>query len=85
MSSIKVTNKKYISLNTFLRSQLLLMGDAPELALGDVEEVLQEEPKNFQATCVKAQCMFLIGDFEQSLMVWHKARMIRANVQEVCL
>ena len=59
------------------------MGDAPELAYADVVEVLSEDPDDFIATCVKARCMFLMGDFERSLMVWYKARKMRGNVVEV--
>ena len=46
-------------------------------------EVLKEDPEDFLATCVKAKCLFMMGDFEMSLMVWHKARKMRGNVGEV--
>ena len=59
------------------------MGDAPEVAYADVVEVLSEDPDDFLATCVKGRCMFLMGDFERSLMVWYKARKMRGNVVEV--
>ena len=62
---------------------MLLMADAPELAYADVVEVLNEDPDDFLATCVKAKCMFLMGDFERSLLVWYKARKMRGNVVEV--
>ena len=28
--------------------------------------------------------MFLLGDFEKSLVVWHKAWQLRGNAVEVC-
>ena len=59
------------------------MGDVPELADADVVEVLSEDLDDYLATCVKVKCMFLIGDFERSLMVWYKARKMRGNVGEV--
>ena len=61
----------------------MLLGDSPKLAYEDTLEVLKEDPDDFFAICVKAKCMYMMGDFEKSLMVWHKARKIRPNVQEV--
>ena len=66
-----------------LRAQLFLSGDDPRLAYEDILEVLKDEPEDFFATCVQAKCMFMMGDFEKCLMVWHKANKIRGNVVEV--
>ena len=62
---------------------MFLAGDEPELAYEDILEVLKEDPKDFVATCVKAKCMFRMGDFEKSLVIWQNAKKIRANVVEV--
>ena len=32
---------------------------------------------------VQAKCMFLISDFEKSLVYWHKAKKLREGSQEV--
>ena len=67
------------------RAQLFLAGDEPGLACQDILEVLKAEPKDFTATCVKAKCMFMMGDFEKSLLIWHSANKIRGNMVEVSL
>ena len=75
----------FINICTVPRAELFLMGNAPDLACRDVVEILKEDPDNFVATCIKARCMFLMGDFVMSLMVWHQARKMRGkgNVKEV--
>ena len=65
------------------RAELLLLGGAPKLAYEDTQEVLKDDPEDFFALCVKAKCMFMMADYEKSLMTWHKARKIRPNVKEV--
>ena len=62
---------------------MFLTGDEPGLAYEDILEVHKDDPEDFFATCVKAKCMFMMGDFEKSLVVWHQARKIRGNVVEV--
>ena len=71
------------SISSSFRAQLLLNGDEPNLAYDDILEVLKENPDDFIATCVKAKCMYMMGDFEKCLLVWHKARKIRGNIAEV--
>ena len=61
----------------------MLVGGAPKLAYEDTQEVLNDNPEDFFALCVKAKCMFMLADYEKSLMAWHKARKIRPNVKEV--
>ena len=66
-----------------VRSQLFLLGDEPQLAFEDILEVLKDDPEDFSAICAKARCLFTMGEFEKSLMVWHQARKMRSNVLEV--
>ena len=66
-----------------LRAELLLLGDVSDMAYEDTVEVLKDEPENFFGTCVKAKSMFRMGNFEKSLMIWHKAEKLRPNMQEV--
>ena len=75
-----------------------MTANQPKLALSDVEQVLKEDSDIFPAICTqvrpccyyfsskassKAQCLFLLGDFEKSLVVWHKAKKLRGNTPEV--
>jgi len=66
-----------------LRSKLMLMGNEPALALEDLKEVMSEEPDSIPGWIIKAKCMFLISDFEKSLVYWHKAKKLREGSQEV--
>ena len=50
----------------------MLQAKEPKMALEDLASVLRDEPNNFVAICTEAHCMFLVGNFEKSLMVWHK-------------
>ena len=50
----------------------MLQAKEPKMALEDLASVLKDEPNNFVAICTEAHCMFLVGNFEKSLMVWHK-------------
>ena len=81
-----------------IRAQLMVVANEPKMALEDIKEVLKDEPEDFLAICTKvviytfllynissyqAKCMFLVGDFEKSLVVWHKAKQLRGNTTEV--
>ena len=65
------------------RAQLFLAGDEPELAYQDILEVLTDNPRDFSALCVKAKCLFMKGEFEKSLVLWHHVNRVRENVTEV--
>ena len=67
----------------FLRSELLLLGNEPKLAMEDLKEVMIEEPDSIPGYCIMAKSMFMIADFEKSLVLWHKARKLRERNQEV--
>merc|ERR1711923_165629 len=60
-----------------LRAKLMLEAKEPLTALEDLQEVLVEDPNNIEVFCTQAKCMFLIGDFEKSLLLWHKAKKLR--------
>ena len=74
---------KSLSKCHLLRAQLFLAGGEAEQALQDIVEVLKVDPRDFSALCVKAKCMFMKGEFEKSLVIWHHVNMIRAHVAEV--
>ncbi|XP_055919299.1 outer dynein arm-docking complex subunit 4 isoform X2 [Eupeodes corollae] len=54
----------------------LLLGEASK-ALNDAEMALNEEPNNMRAIYQKAESLYYLGQFEQSLMFFH--RVLRAR------
>ena len=48
---------------SFLRSQLMLIGNEPRLALEDLKEVMAEEPESIPGYCIKVNLHFLTGTF----------------------
>jgi len=46
-----------------LRSQLMLIGNEPRLALEDLKEVMAEEPESIPGYCIKVNLHFLTGTF----------------------
>ena len=65
------------------RSEILLLGNNPRLAMEDLKEVMKEEPNSIPGYCIMAKSMFMIADFEKSLSLWHKARKLRERSPEV--
>jgi len=53
------------------------------MALEDLDEVLLEDPDYIEVFCTQAKCMYLIGDYEKSLVLWHKAKKMRQKQPEV--
>ena len=66
-----------------IRSELMLLGNEPRLAMEDLKEVMNEEPNSIPGFCIMARSMFMTADFEKSLSLWHKARKLRERSPEV--
>ena len=66
-----------------IRSELMLLGNEPMLAMEDLKEVMKEEPNSIPGFCIMARSMFMTADFEKSLSLWHKARKLRERSPEV--
>jgi len=60
-----------------------LMNNDPEWALKDILKVLAVLPNDFSAICTHAKAIYQMGQFERSLMLWHKAKKIKRTSQEV--
>ena len=43
---------------SFLRSQLMLIGNEPRLALEDLKEVMAEEPESIPGYCIKVNLRY---------------------------
>ena len=61
----------------------MLMNNDPEWALKDILKVLTVLPNDFNAICTHAKAIYQLGQFERSLMLWHKAKKIKRTSQEV--
>lgn len=59
------------------------MDNDPTYALKDIQKVLVSQPEDFHAICTHAKIIYHLGQFERSLMLWHKAKKIKKSSQEV--
>ena len=49
----------------------------PKEALEDVLKVLKWRPNDFDGLCIHANIFHQLGQFERSLLVWHRVKKIR--------
>ncbi|CAH0558269.1 unnamed protein product [Brassicogethes aeneus] len=76
---------KALELNPFdknalvARSKCLILMGRPEEALIDAETALKEDPKFLRAIYQKAEAMYYLGNFEHSLMYYHRGLHIRPD------
>ena len=66
-----------ITLNFSSRAKLQLMLHKPKEALEDVLKVLKWRSSDFEGLCVHAEIFHQLGQFEKSLLVWHRVKKIR--------
>ena len=78
MSQTEVTIiLKLLNYLIFYRAKFQLMLHKPKDALEDVLKVLKWRPNDFDGLCIHANIFHQLGQFERSLLVWHRVKKIR--------
>lgn len=63
------------------RSKCYLLLGEPKLALADAETALKLDPKHVQALLHKAEALYYCGEFELSLVHYHRGLRSRPDLQ----
>lgn len=64
------------------RSRCYLLLGEPRKALGDAEEALKLDPKHAKALLQKAEALYYCGEFELSLVHYHRGLRARPDLNE---
>lgn len=64
------------------RSRCYLLLGEPKLALADAETALRLDPKHAKALLQKAEALYYCGEFEMSLVHYHRGLRARPDLSE---